>query len=159
MQDLQNFQMPERFSDEKKAQVMKGRKGQADIDAGRAAIAENERLYQEAQDKRKAISDQILSLQNDIDTAKTKAAQDDPVNQAIQYGKSIGIPAAGYVGGHYLGKKFGERFDIDPQTRAAGVKTLADKLRGISRTSPTSKAETSAIAGKTGWPRWRPHLH
>ena len=33
--DLQSFQLPERFSAEKKAQIEKGRKGQPNIDAGR----------------------------------------------------------------------------------------------------------------------------
>ena len=145
MQDLANYQLPERFSDEKKAQVMKGRTKQADIDAGRAAIAENERLYQEALDKRGELQRQIQSLSGEIDVAKRKAAQDDPTNQAIQYGKSLGVPAAGYAAGHYAGYKFGKQFDADPQQRAAGVNKLAEKLRGLNRSAPTSRAETAAV--------------
>ncbi len=145
MQDLQSFQLPERWDEAKKAQVMKGRRGQADIDAGRAAIAENERLYQEGLDKRGALQTQIRALQGEIDTARTKAAQDDPTNQAIQYGKSIGVPVAGYATGHVIGHKFGSALDERAKTRAQGVKTLAEKLRTINKASPASRAQASAV--------------
>lgn len=144
MQDLQNFQLPERYSPEQKEKIMSGRKGQAEIDEGRRTIAENESLYQQAFDKRKAISDQIQSLTGEIEGAETRAAQDDPWNQAKQYGKSIGIPAAGLLTGHAFGKKFGKGFDTDPQQRGQNVKTLADRLRNLDKTSPTSRAEMGA---------------
>src|SRR6185295_4032631 len=94
MQDLQNFQTPERYSAEQQAQIMNGRKGQADIDAGRAAIAENERLYQEALTKRGELQTRIGTLSNEIDTAKgtaRKQGQEDfersPAGQAYDVGK------------------------------------------------------------------------
>lgn len=145
MQDLQNFQLPERFSAEKKAQIEKGRKGQKDIDAGRATIADNERLYQDAVAKRQQLQDRISAVQTEIDTATKTAKQDDPLNQAAQYGKSIGVPLAGLAGGHALGAKFGKVFDTDPKERGATVKGLADQLRGIDKSAPASKAQVSAI--------------
>lgn len=144
MQDLQNFQLPERYSPEQKEKIMSGRRGQAEIDEGRRAIAENERLYQEALGKRAALQNQIQSVSSDIDTAKAKASQDSWQNQATQYGKSVGIPAAGYLTGHALGSKFGKGFDTDPQQRAQNVKTLADRLRNINRSSPTARPEMAA---------------
>jgi len=144
MQDLQNFQLPERYTPEQKEKIMSGRKGQAEIDEGRRAIAENERLYQEAFDRRKAIADQVQTLSSEIEGAKTKAEQDSWQNQAAQYGKSIGIPAAGYMTGHAFGRKFGQGFDTDPKQRASNVKTLADRLRNINRSSPTARHEMGA---------------
>jgi hypothetical protein len=145
MGDLEAMKLPERYSAEKQAEIMRGRKGQADIDKGRETIRENERLVQEAETKRDKLSERIQKLQGEIDTATTKAKQDDPTNQAIQYGKSLGVPAAGYAAGHAVGAKFGRAFDMPPDERKAGVKSLADQLRGINKTAPSAKAQASAV--------------
>lgn len=145
MQDLQNYQMPERYSPEKKEQIMKGRRGQADIDAGRAAIRENEEQYQRAVDQRAALQTQIQQVQGEIETATTKAQQDDPANQAIQFGKSVGVPLAGYGAGHVIGSKFGAGFDTTAAGRAENVSRLAEKLRSLDRADPASKAQAAAV--------------
>ena len=139
MRDLESFQLPERYTAAQKAQIERGRKGQKDIDAGRATIAENERLFQEAIANRKTLQDRIGTLQGEIDTVGTKAKQDDPWNQAAQYGKSIGVPLAGYGAGHYIGHKFGKGFDEASVERRASVRALADRLRSTDGTAPGSR--------------------
>ena len=145
MRDLDASQLPERYTAEQKKQIEKGRKGQKDIDAGRATIAENERLYQEAVTKRGELQERIGKLQGEIDTASAKAKQDDPLNQAMQYGKSIGVPLAGYGAGHVAGAKFGKVFDTDPAERGANVKRLAETMLRVDKSNPASKAQVSAI--------------
>lgn len=145
MRDLEGVRVPELYSADEQAKIMSKRKGQADIDAGRAAIAANARAYNEAVSAKGDLQKRIGVLTNEVEGAKTRAKQDDPVNQAIQYGKSVGVPVAAYGAGHVGGSKVGAAFDIDPEKNAEKVRKLAETLRGIDKTAPASKAQASAI--------------
>jgi hypothetical protein len=144
MRDLEDFKLPERFDDAKKAEIARGRKTQAQIDEGRKTVIDNERAYQSAVEQRGKLQERIAKLQGEIDAADTKAKQDDPVNQALQLGKSVGIPAAGFLAGHAAGKSFGKSFDMPPKERAKGVNKLAESIRKLDKTAPASKAAQAA---------------
>lgn len=143
--DLKGFKVPELYDEAKKAEIRKGRKSQADIDKGRDEIARNRQAYDDALTARQKLIDKIEKLTGDNETAERQARQESPLNQGIQYGKSLGIPAAGYVAGHVAGAKFGKAYDVPASERASGVKRLAAQLRGVDDTSPTAKGTKDAI--------------
>jgi hypothetical protein len=97
MQQLESYELPERYDQAQKDQIMKGRKGQAEIDEGRRAISENERAYQDAITARKSLSDQVQSVQNELSTAQETQQANSPyeqTRQALLFGAPLaaGVP-------------------------------------------------------------------
>jgi hypothetical protein len=108
MQELENYQLPERYTAEQKKKIMSGRSGQAEIDEGRRTIAENEKLYQDAVTKRGELQERVRTVTNEIGGAESTAREQEqedwersPIGQAYEGGK-VAVPAAA---GMYLGHK------------------------------------------------------
>ena len=151
MQDLQNFQLPERYSPEQKEKIMSGRKGQEQIDEGRRAIAENERLHQDARDKRSELQKQIQSLSGEIQTGKERAEAESPYEQGRQIAL-FGLPAgvgmgAGYLEGNSLSKALRNR----ATERAGNISDLAESVRTgqTPRGDAARTAKSLRLLGKT----------
>lgn len=151
MRDLEDFQLPERFGEDKKAQVMKGRKGQADIDAGRRAISDNEDQYQRALTQRDKLQERIGTLQTEIGVAKKQAAAESPYEQGRQIAlfgaPAVAGAAAGYLKGNSLSKALRER----AKERSSGISGLAQSVRDreIPHTEAAKTARSLRLMGPT----------
>lgn len=133
----EDVEIPPLYTPEQEAQIMKGRKKQADIDAGRAIIQQRMNDRQKALDLKTKLSDQKTA-------SDTKAAGETPYEQGRQIAMNTVPLAAGYAAGHkgadYLDKRFQE---------AAGYR--ADQLRNLAaesdRLDPRAVARTSDKLG------------
>jgi hypothetical protein len=108
LQNLQNFQLPHRYTEEEKAQIMKGRRTQADIDAGRKSIADNEQIYQQGVAQQGQLQQRIGQLQNDIGTAtetSRRQAHEDWINSPGGQTYEVSKWAVPIAGGTYLGHR------------------------------------------------------
>lgn len=129
MQQLESFELPERYDQAQKDQIMKGRQGQAEIDEGRRAIAENERLYQDALVQRKSLSDQVQSVQNELSTAQETEQSNSPyeqTRQALLFGAPV---AAGAPFGIWKGMNATNKAKDVLQERAKNLSGLAADVR------------------------------
>lgn len=140
--DLDSFQLPERFSQAQKDQIMKGRKGQADIDAGRRAIEANEEQYQRALTQRGTLQKQIQDLSGEVGAAKERAAAESPYEQGRQIAL-FGLPAAaGLVGGYAKGSSLSDMLRARAAERSSRIGELAESVR--TREIPHAEAAKTA---------------
>lgn len=152
MQQLENFELPQRYSQEQKDQIMKGRRGQAEIDEGRRAIAENEKLYQEALAQRKALSDQVQSVQNELTTSRETEQANSPYEQTRQ-ALLFGAPLA-------AGTPFGIWKGMSSTASAKDV--LAERAKNLSglaqdvRSGDVPRGDASRTARRMGLLKTKP---
>ncbi len=127
------IEIPPLYTPEQEAQIMKGRKKQGEIDAGRAII------QQRIDDRQKALTLK-QQLTDKRDTAAEKAAGETPYEQGRQIAMNAVPLAAGYWGGHKGADYLDERFKNAAGYRAEQLKNLAaaaDTMdpRAVARTS------------------------
>jgi hypothetical protein len=147
MEQLNSFELPARFDQAQKDQIMKGRKGQAEIDEGRRAISENERLYQDAVTQRKQLSDQIQSVQNELTTSQETEQANSPYEQSRQ-ALLFGAPlAAGVPFGIWKGMSSTASARDVLAERAKNLAGLAQDVRSgeVPRTDASRAAKSMGL--------------
>jgi len=138
---MANQPMP--YTAEQEAEIKRGRKGQKDIDAGRAAI---EKRNEEV----RAFNDQIAKLNEQLGKAEeaeqgearrvgqeTKAAEKEaekssPYGVAVQVGSGLPAAAAGYAGGRLIGGAMTREADEGQAMKNQTLRQVAqDRVSGL----------------------------
>lgn len=138
---IDEIQIPPLPTEEEKAQIMKGRKGQADIDAGRKAIQDRVDAYNKAIDRRSNLTTQLADLE---EKAGQRKREDEAASPEAMRNKALmvlGPSAFGYGAGYGLGawKKHGQ---------AAGEKQRNIQRQATAETGPrAARMESATRAG------------
>ncbi len=139
--------VPELYTKAEQDQIMRGRYSQPDIDAGRATI--NARVIErgKAQDRRRAILDEIGRIDSQI------SAQS-PYEQFRQIGINAVPAGLGYLLGHSSANALDKRLDARALYRAQQASALASQLENLSpeAISKTAKSLGLLSGGRGAWP-------
>lgn len=146
-QQIENLQRtaPPELTQAERDQIMKGRKGQKDIDAGRAAIAERELAIREHADQVNALTsklDEALAAEGTEQTRQEREAASDPLwNTYIPSG-------VGAVGGAGIGEIVNRLLKEFNSGNAEAIKGIARELGPVEKltTSQLSRARAAGAA-------------
>jgi hypothetical protein len=144
-ENIAGIEIPPLYTPEQETQIMKGRRSQAEIDAGRQII------QQRINDRNKAL--ELAGQASDRSEANARQAEQ---NSPYEQGRQVALFAAPYAGGTAYGYQKGAGVSAgvkDAMTaNAANLKTLAEDVRA----GRISQADALQTAKRMGLTKTRP---